>query len=129
MPASGRAQTRVAQWIEQDGPNVKVVGSIPSSGTKLELGHRVAYSRTMDDESVPVFGVDVLPPHCGITAEARGNDEGLQALRFRAIEAPYWRVGRFRRRVHGWSGWFDFTGEPILLEWDVLVDLPIQQGR
>ena len=66
----------------------------------------------------PLWVIDVLPARSGIHAEIATNNHGDVRLRFRAELLRNWRRARLRPRLSQWSGWFDYQGQPIALNWD-----------
>lgn len=62
------------------------------------------------EQTLGLFSIDVLPGKSGVVAEAAFRPDGsVERLRFQAEQ------GDDRSE---WSGWFDYSGEPIALRWE-----------
>lgn len=72
------------------------------------------------------LSIDVLPSHCSVEMKVVENPDsrGFVRVRFRAVEHPRYRSGRFRRRIYRWSA-ISIVPEnaAVALRWDDLVAL------
>lgn len=64
-----------------------------------------AFRRSSHEPGTAQAILDVLPAQCQLIAEFHEDQ-----IRFQAIDEHGFKSG--------WSGWFTWTGEPIMLNWD-----------
>lgn len=66
-----------------------------------------------------LFQLDILPPRHGILCQIMFDRAGHPMVKFRAAKMRRLLPNRF----YPWTGWFHYDGEPIELQWHMLVSL------